>query len=82
MAGERSRPGQGWAEVSGVCTDPAFRGRGLAARLIGRVLAGFAARGDAGFLHSWASNAAAIGLYEQLGFRIRRPLVASVLVLG
>jgi GNAT superfamily N-acetyltransferase len=49
MAGERSRPGQGWAEVSGVCTDPAFRGRGLAARLIGRVLAGFAERGDAGF---------------------------------
>jgi ribosomal protein S18 acetylase RimI-like enzyme len=24
----------------------------------------------------------AIGLYEQLGFRIRRPMVASVLALG
>lgn len=82
MAGERARPGDGWTEVSGVCTDPDYRGRGLARRLILRVMADLAARGDASYLHSWAGNAAAIGLYEQLGLRIRRPMVASVLALG
>jgi len=82
MAGERARPGEGWAEVSGVCTDPAYRGRRYAARLIGRVVAGLVQRGDAAYLHSWAGNSAAIALYEQLGFRIRRQMVASVLSLG
>ncbi len=82
MAGERARPADGWAEVSGVCTDPAYRGQGLARRLILHVMAGLAARGDAAYLHSWAGNSAAIALYEQLGFKIRRPMVASVLALG
>jgi len=82
MAGERARPGDGWAEVSGVCTDPDYRGRGLARRLILRVMADLSARGDAAYLHSWAGNAGAIALYEQLGFTIRRPMVASVLALG
>jgi GNAT superfamily N-acetyltransferase len=82
MAGERARPAPGWAEVSGVCTDPAYRGRGLARGLIARVVAGLAERGDSAYLHSWAGNAAAIALYEQLGFEIRCEMVASVLRLG
>ena len=82
MAGERMRPAPGLAEVSGVCTDPAFRGQGMAARLIGQVMAGFAARGDTAYLHSWAGNVAAIRLYEQLGFQIRRPMVATILTRG
>ncbi|HEY6868669.1 MAG TPA: GNAT family N-acetyltransferase [Novosphingobium sp.] len=79
MAGERMRPATHLAEVSGVCTRPEFRGQGLAARLIRRVMAGFAARGAVPFLHSYAANAGAIRLYESLGFRARRELVVTVL---
>ena len=79
MAGERMRPGPGLAEVSGVCAWPEFRGQGLAGRLIRRVMAGLAARGDRPFLHSYAGNAPAIRLYESLGFRPRRELVLTVL---
>lgn len=79
MAGERMRPAPGFAEVSAVCTYPDFRGTGLAARLIRRVMAGFAERGDTPFLHSYAENAPAIRLYETLGFRARRTMVVTVL---
>ncbi len=80
MAGERMRPAPGFDEVSAVCTWPEFQGRGLAARLIRRVMAGMADRGSTPFLHSYAANAGAIRLYESLGFRIRREMVATVLV--
>jgi len=79
MAGERMRPAPGIAEVSGVCTLPDYRGQRLAARLIRQVMAGFAARGDTPFLHSYAHNAHAIRLYEGLGFRARSPMVVTVL---
>lgn len=79
MAGERMRPAAGLAEVSGVCTWPEYRGQGLAARLIRRVMAGQRARGDVSFLHSYAGNASAIRLYESLGFRARRAMVATIL---
>lgn len=79
MAGERMRPAANLAEVSGVCTWPEFRGRGLAARLIRKVMAGMAARGEVPYLHSYASNASAIRLYESLGFRARRAMVATLL---
>ena len=80
MAGERMLPAAGLAELSGVCTWPEFRGAGLAARLIRRVMAAQQARGDMPFLHSYAANASAIRLYEQLGFRPRREMVATVLM--
>ena len=79
MAGERMRPAPGFAEVSGVCTWPDFRGQGLAGALIRRVMAGFTVRGDVPFLHSYAGNAGAIALYESLGFRVRCPMVLTVL---
>lgn len=79
MAGERMRPAPGLAEVSAVCTWPDYRGQGLAGQLIRRVMAGFTARGDVPFLHSYAENAKAIGLYESLGFEIRREMVVTVL---
>jgi predicted GNAT family acetyltransferase len=82
MAGERMRPAAGLAEVSGVCAYPEFRGQGLAGRLIRRVMAGMIARGDTPFLHSYAGNAAAIRLYETLGFRARREMMVTVLGLA
>lgn len=79
MAGERMRPAAGFSEVSAVCTWPEHRGRGHAARLIRRVMAGFGERGDVPFLHSYAGNAGAIALYEKLGFRVRRTMTVTVL---
>ncbi|WP_079177689.1 GNAT family N-acetyltransferase [Streptomyces mangrovisoli] len=71
MAGERLHP-PGWTEISAVCTDPAYRGEGLATRLIRAVAHGVRARGETPFLHTGAANAGAIRLYESLGFRLRR----------
>lgn len=71
MAGERLHP-PGWTEISAVCTDAAFRGQGLAARLVRAVVAGIRARGETPFLHTSADNTNAIRLYESMGFRLRR----------
>jgi predicted GNAT family acetyltransferase len=67
MAGERFRM-PGWTEVSAVCTDPAFRGKGLGARLTLAVAAGILARGELPFLHAVHDNENAIRLYGRLGF--------------
>lgn len=71
MAGERVQP-PGWTEISAVCTDEAYRGQGLGARLVRAVAAGIHDRGDRAFLHAHATNASAIRLYESLGFVLRR----------
>lgn len=81
MAGERMRP-EGFTEVSGVCTHPDHRGRGLAGRLMQVVAGRIVARGETPFLHSYASNLGAISLYESLGFAIRREVTATVLARG
>lgn len=71
MAGQRMRvPGR--AEISAVCTDPGYLGRGLAARLVTAQLALLGGQGLSTFLHVKADNTRAIALYERLGFRIRR----------
>jgi ribosomal protein S18 acetylase RimI-like enzyme len=71
MAGERQHP-PGWTEISAVCTDPAFRGQGLATRLVRAVAAGIRERGETPFLHALAGNTNAIRLYESIGFTPRR----------
>lgn len=73
MAGERMRP-DGACEVSGVCTHPDHRGRGLARALMAAVARRIVARGDTPFLHVYPSNVGAIALYESLGFTIKRPM--------
>jgi len=81
MAGERFRF-PGFTEVSGVCTHPDFRGRGLARRLSAAVGSGIEARGERPFLHAWSSNRPAISLYESLGFEIRAEVDVKVLERG
>lgn len=78
MAGERMRF-PGYTEVSGVCTHPDFRGRGLARCLSAAVTARIEARGEQAFLHAWKSNHAAISLYEGLGFELRTEVNVAVL---
>lgn len=78
MAGERMQH-DGFAEVSGVCTHPDARGRGLARALSALVAERIAARGETPYLHAYASNSAAIELYQSLGFRVRATMhVATV----
>jgi predicted GNAT family acetyltransferase len=71
MAGERFSP-PGWVEVSAVCTDPAYRGQGLAGRLIRAVAADIRSRDAIPFLHVTQVNTGARRLYDALGFRQRR----------
>ncbi|MEU7866578.1 GNAT family N-acetyltransferase [Dactylosporangium sp. NPDC049140] len=71
LAGERLHL-DGWTEISAVCTDPAYRGQGLATRLVRAVAHGIRARGERPLLHAAAANTNAIRLYESIGFELRR----------
>ena len=79
MAGERMKP-EGFTEVSGVCTHPDHRGHGYAAMLSAVVADRIVARGETPFLHAFASNRAAVALYERLGFVLRTPVEVLALV--
>lgn len=78
MAGERmAQPGH--VELSGVCTHPEARGRGLG-RLLSRYVAGRIAHGgDRPYLHAFASNTAAIRLYASIGFTLRTTMQVAVI---
>ncbi|KUM23608.1 GNAT family acetyltransferase [Mesorhizobium loti] len=77
MAGERMKQ-PGYSELSGVCTHPDFRGGGLARLLSLFVANRIMARGEVPYLHAYASNVAAVGLYESIGFRLRTTLNMAV----
>jgi predicted GNAT family acetyltransferase len=70
MAGERLKPA-GWTEISAVSTDDAYRGQGLATRLVLDLAFHIRQRGDRALMHAAASNVGAIGIYERLGFALR-----------
>jgi GNAT superfamily N-acetyltransferase len=66
MAGERLAAGP-MREVSAVCTHPDFQGRGLARRLVDKLVRRQLARGETPFLHVMSTNARGHGLYQRLG---------------
>ncbi|WP_144151884.1 GNAT family N-acetyltransferase [Paraburkholderia sp. BCC1885] len=78
MAGERLSF-DGFTEISAVCTDPAFRGKGFAASLMKLLISTITARGETPFLHVFSSNENAIRIYRALGFVDRREMHLNVL---
>ncbi|HEU0165341.1 MAG TPA: GNAT family N-acetyltransferase [Thermomicrobiales bacterium] len=78
MTGERFHL-DGFTEVSAVCTHPDHRGKGYGALLVATIANGILSRGEIPFLHVFATNTPAIGLYEKMGFAIRRTLELTVL---
>jgi predicted GNAT family acetyltransferase len=76
MAGERLKPA-GFTEISAVCTDPAFRGRGHARALLNFLIALIIAEGRVPFLHVKADNGA-ISLYKALGFHLRSAMHVTI----
>jgi len=67
MAGERMLAGT-LREVSGVCTHPDFQGRGLARRLMLKLIRRQKLRGETPFLHVMSDNIGARELYRRMGF--------------
>jgi GNAT superfamily N-acetyltransferase len=81
MAGERMCAGP-LREISGVCTHPDAQGRGLARRLMARLIRRQMQRGETPFLHVMRDNTGAYRLYERMGFRVYRESVVRVLSRG
>jgi ribosomal protein S18 acetylase RimI-like enzyme len=73
MAGERMRL-DGYQELSAVCTHPDYTGRGYAQRLLGFLCNSAFDRGFTPFLHVYADNARAIGVYRKMAFVDRAEL--------
>lgn len=78
MAGERLHAGN-LREISGVCTHPDFLGRGLARRLMLRLIRRQLQRGETPVLHVMCDNDRAHGLYQRMGFRDHRVSVVRVI---
>lgn len=78
MAGERMKL-QGFTEISGVCSHPDVRGRGLAKQLSMFVAGRIVERGEEPFLHAYATNTAAITLYQSIGFSLRSTMHVAIL---
>lgn len=68
MAGERLFTGN-LREISGVCTHPDFQGKGLARRLMMKLIGEELQRNETPVLHVRIENAVARGLYYRIGFR-------------
>ena len=78
MAGERSHAGT-LREISGVCTHPDFQGRGLAKRLMFKLIRREMLRNETPFLHVMHDNTGARRLYERMGFRNYKETVVRVI---
>jgi predicted GNAT family acetyltransferase len=78
MGGERLRL-EGYPELSGICTHPAHRGKGLASDVIGHLVRCHRRDGLRSWLHVGAPNTRAIDLYTSLGFqRVRTVMLHRI----
>jgi ribosomal protein S18 acetylase RimI-like enzyme len=77
MAGQRARV-EGFTEISGVCTHPDHQGRGLARKLMAKLVHRQMAQSERPFLHVMSSNDAAHQLYLRMGFEDYRETVVRV----
>jgi len=78
MAGERMCAGN-LREISGVCAHPDFQGRGMARRLMSKLVRRQLMRDETPFLHVMRDNTVARKLYERLGFRNYRESAVRVI---
>ncbi|MGJ7507049.1 GNAT family N-acetyltransferase [Variovorax sp. GT1P44] len=78
MAGERMNAGT-LREISGVCTHPDFQGKGLARRLVEKLIRRQLQRGETPFLHVMRDNESAHRLYVRMGFRDHCETVVRVI---
>jgi GNAT superfamily N-acetyltransferase len=81
MAGERMRAAN-LREISGDGTHPEFRGRGLARRLMAKLIRREMQRGETPCLHVMRDNRQAARLYQRMGFRLHRESVVRVISKG
>lgn len=79
MAGERMQAGS-FREISGVCTHPDFQGRGIARRLMLKLIRRHMLRGQITFLHVMGENKEAQRLYERMGFRVYSEVPVRILL--
>ena len=78
MAGERMKPAD-FTEISAICVHPDFQGRRHARRLTSILAKRILADSRVPFLNVLPENTTAIGLYESLGFTLRRRLHVHLL---
>jgi ribosomal protein S18 acetylase RimI-like enzyme len=82
MGGERLRL-EGYPELSGICTHPAYRGKGFASDVIGHLVRNHRRDGLRSWLHVGAPNTRAIDLYTSLGFiRVRTLMLHRIVRSG
>ena len=77
MAGQRLQTDM-FTEVSAICTDEKYLGRGYASILTNAVCDEIAATGKTAFLHVRQDNSGAIAMYKKLGFEIRADIYFAV----
>ncbi len=78
MAGQRLRL-NGFTEISAVCTDPEYRGRGFAGALVLSLSRHIEEAGSVPFLHVKTENGAK-SLYAKLGFQVRSRIRLTAVV--
>ncbi|MEO7445708.1 MAG: GNAT family N-acetyltransferase [Ferruginibacter sp.] len=63
-----------FTEISAVCTNPDYLGKGFAGTLLHHQVELILKKGQTPFLHVRADNKRAIELYERIGFKVSRPM--------